>query len=133
MKAEKRVEVAIVMILRGGRVLIRRRLPDGAFASYWEFPGGKCEAGESAESCATREAREELGVDVKLTQRWAPLDYDYPDRCVRLHPFLGSILSGAPRPLGCSEIRWVETSALPSYSFPEANLPLLGRLWRQSG
>jgi len=133
MKVENRVEVAIVMIVRGGRVLIRRRLPDAPFASYWEFPGGKCEAGESPESCAAREVREELSVDVKLTQRWAPLDHDYPDRCVRLHPFLGTILSGVLRPLGCSEIRWVDKSALPSYSFPEANLPLLCRLWRQNG
>ena len=128
MNRGKPVDVAIAMIARAGKVLIRRRLPEGPFASLWEFPGGKCEAGESPESCAAREVREELGVELKITERWAPLDHPYPGWRVRLHPFRGTLLSGEPRALGCAELRWVENCALPSYVFPEASLPLVGRL-----
>jgi mutator protein MutT len=122
------VDVAIVILLRGRELLIARRPPGSHLAGHWEFPGGKCRAGEPPEACARREAQEELGVEVRITEGWKMLEYDYPGRRVRLHPFVGKIRSGEPRALGCSEIRWVKREDLTSYPFPEANAPLLKRL-----
>jgi len=124
------VRVAIVIIVRNREVLIGRRLSSVHLGRYWEFPGGKCEPGEGPESCALREAREELGVEVELTEGWAPLEHDYSDRRVRLYPFLGRIRSGVPRPLNCIELRWVDREVLSSYLFPEANGPILELLNR---
>jgi mutator protein MutT len=125
------VDVAIVILLRGSEVLIARRPPWGHLAGYWEFPGGKCRAGESPEACARREAREELGVEVEISEGWTMLSYDYPERRIGLHPFVGRVLSGEPMALGCSEVRWVKRGDLFAYPFPEANAPLLKRLTKK--
>lgn len=54
---------ASVALIRGDEVLlIRRALPP--YANLWTFPGGRMEAGETAEACARREVQEELGVTV---------------------------------------------------------------------
>jgi 8-oxo-dGTP diphosphatase len=54
-----------VVILRGGRVLLVRRAVAPARGA-WDVPGGFIERGETAEAAARREAREELGVDVRI-------------------------------------------------------------------
>jgi 8-oxo-dGTP diphosphatase len=122
------VDVAIVILVRDRELLIAQRSPGSHLAGNWEFPGGKCLPGELPEECARREAREELGVEVRIMEGWEMLEYAYDDRRVRLHPFVGEIRSGEPMALGCSEIRWVKRKDLVSYSFPEANAPLLKRL-----
>jgi ADP-ribose pyrophosphatase YjhB (NUDIX family) len=43
-------------------LLIQRARPPSA--GYWTLPGGRLEAGETAEECAAREIREELGLSV---------------------------------------------------------------------
>jgi 8-oxo-dGTP diphosphatase len=54
---------ASVALLRGGQVLLiqRARAP---WQGAWSLPGGRLEPGETAEDCAARELREELGLRV---------------------------------------------------------------------
>ena len=47
----------------GPELLLAQRPPGEALAGFWEFPGGKLEAGETALHAVVREVREELGVD----------------------------------------------------------------------
>ena len=61
----KRIDVAIAVVVEGGRVLICQRKEKDTFGGFWEFPGGKCEAGESLEQCLVREMREELAIVVE--------------------------------------------------------------------
>lgn len=60
------VHAALAVIERRGRYLICRRRQGDFLGGYWEFPGGKREPGESWEACVRREAREELGVVVRV-------------------------------------------------------------------
>lgn len=56
--------VDIIIELAGGIVLVRRRnAPHG-----WALPGGFIDRGESASTAARREAKEETGLDVELTE-----------------------------------------------------------------
>ena len=67
--------------------LLTSRPAGKAYAGYWEFPGGKVEAGESIEDALARELHEELGITIDLTQvqRWNVEVFDYPHALVRLH------------------------------------------------
>jgi 8-oxo-dGTP diphosphatase len=87
------VDVAVGVLIerdaagREGRFLLTSRPEGKAYAGYWEFPGGKLEAGESVEEALRRELHEELGIDIDVAsvQRWKEEIFDYPHALVRLH------------------------------------------------
>lgn len=82
----KVTEVAVgVMIQSDGRFLLAQRPAGKPYEGYWEFPGGKLEAGETVEAALARELHEELGLDVTQCARWRVLEHDYPHAYVRLH------------------------------------------------
>lgn len=80
------VDVAVgVLFDAQGRFLMTSR-PDGkVYAGYWEFPGGKLEAGETVEQALRRELQEELGICIADAQLWKTELIDYPHARVRLH------------------------------------------------
>lgn len=80
------VDVAVgVLIDAQGRFLMTSR-PDGkVYAGYWEFPGGKLEAGESVEAALRRELHEEIGITIGEAHPWQVELMDYPHARVRLH------------------------------------------------
>ena len=81
----KIVDVAVgVLIARHGDFLLTTRPPGKVYAGYWEFPGGKIEAGESVEQALRRELHEELGIDIAGATTWKTEVVDYPHALVRL-------------------------------------------------
>lgn len=58
------VRVVAAVVARGDRVLLCRRPAHKRHGGLWEFPGGKCEPGESDADAVRRELHEELGVAV---------------------------------------------------------------------
>ena len=80
------VDVAVgVLIDSEGRVLLTSRPEGKVYAGFWEFPGGKLEAGESVEQALRRELHEELGITIGPAQPWKVELMDYPHARVRLH------------------------------------------------
>ena len=71
------IEVAAGIIWRGKRFLASQRLSDKPLEGYWEFPGGKLEAGESPLDALKRELAEELGIGVRQAVFWKSLDHEY--------------------------------------------------------
>lgn len=79
-------EVAVgVLVAPDGQFLLTSRPAGKVYAGYWEFPGGKVEAGESVEQALARELHEELGIDIGPAQPWKTLVMDYPHARVRLN------------------------------------------------
>ena len=110
------IVVAAAIIERDGRFLVTRRQAGVHLAGHWEFPGGKCDAGESLAECLARELREELGVDAAVGDELLATTHDYADRRVELH-FLRCQLRGEPRPQLGQEMRWVARRELRRWSF----------------
>ncbi len=85
------VDVAVGVLVerdaqgREGRFLLTSRPEGKVYAGYWEFPGGKLEAGESVEQALRRELQEELGITIEAAHPWKELVMDYPHARVRLH------------------------------------------------
>lgn len=79
-------EVAVgILVDAQGRYLLTSRPPGKVYAGYWEFPGGKLEAGESVEQALRRELQEEIGVTIGPAMVWRQSLVDYPHALVRLN------------------------------------------------
>jgi mutator protein MutT len=117
------------VIERGGRFLVTRRLEGTHLPGYWEFPGGKCNPGETHEVCLARELREELGIDARIGAEIVTIEHAYPERTVRLH-FYRCEIAGDPRPLLNQEMRWVSRNEMRTLPFPEADRKLIELLTR---
>ena len=81
----KVVEVAVGVLLRpDGDFLLTSRPPGKVYEGYWEFPGGKLEAGETVEQALRRELHEEIGITIGAAHPWKVELVDYPHALVRL-------------------------------------------------
>ena len=87
----KAVDVAVGVLIEPdaqgheGRFLLTSRPEGKVYAGYWEFPGGKLEAGETVHHALARELHEELGITIGDSHPWQELVMDYPHARVRLH------------------------------------------------
>jgi mutator protein MutT len=127
-----RINVAAAVIQRGSAFLVTRRLEGTHLAGLWEFPGGKCDPGESLEACLAREMREELAVDVRVGARILAVTHHYPERSVALH-FYRCDLLGEPSPQLGQQIRWVPRAMLRDLPLPPADAELIDLLASEPG
>jgi 8-oxo-dGTP diphosphatase len=74
----KQIEVVAAIIQRDGRFFATQR-GYGDWKDWWEFPGGKIEAGETPEEALVREIREELSADIGIDKFLCTVEYDYPE------------------------------------------------------
>ena len=129
----RRVDVAIGVVRRGNQILICQRRSDDRFGGLWEFPGGKCHAGEEPQACLARELMEELAIEARIVRKLAVIHHDYPDLRVALHPFLCECDGKEPKPIASQQLKWVEAGEMTALRFPPANGALLKELSRDLG
>jgi 8-oxo-dGTP diphosphatase len=123
------VDVAAAVILRrDGRFLLAQRPPGKVYAGYWEFPGGKAEAGEPLAAALVRELHEELGIEVERAYPWIVDEYVYPHAHVRLHFFRVLDWRGEPHPREMQELWWAALGDLGVAPLLPANGPVLRAL-----
>lgn len=125
----EQVEAAVAVILRqDGQVLLAKR-PDGKpWAGWWEFPGGKIEAGEAPFHALQRELHEELGIEAVEATPWLVRTFSYPERTVTLRFFHVRAWQGEPDGREGQTIRWQYPSALEVSPMLPANAPVLQAL-----
>jgi mutator protein MutT len=116
-------------VRRADRYLVARRLKGTHLAGLWEFPGGKCEPGETHEACLERELDEELGVGVVIHRLLLSVRHVYDTREVELH-FFECDLVGEPHPRLGQELKWVARDELDQLEFPPADAELIEMLTR---
>ncbi len=82
----KVVDVAVGVLIRpDGQFLLTSRPAGKVYEGYWEFPGGKLEAGETVEQALRRELQEEIGITIGPAHPWRTELVDYPHALVRLN------------------------------------------------
>ena len=119
-------QVALAVIVRGRRLYIQQRPEQGHLGGLWEFPGGKCRAGEKPELAVVRECREELAVEVEVLARLARVGHAYCHFHIVLHVFVCRLRGSAPRPR--QPHAWIRAADLDKYPFPSANHKFFPRL-----
>jgi 8-oxo-dGTP diphosphatase len=112
----------------GTEFLLGQRAPDTFYAGFWEFPGGKLEAGETSLAALRRELGEELGIEVLRADPWLRRQHVYEHAHVRLDFFRVREWRGELRDHVHSALVWQRADALSVSPMLPANAPVLAAL-----
>ncbi len=101
------IDVAVGILMKSnGDVLMGQRPEGKPYSGYWEFPGGKVEAGESVLDALKREFAEEIGVQILSAEPWCGVEHVYPHAHVRLHFYISREWKGEPHGLEGQQLAW---------------------------
>ncbi|GGA74506.1 7,8-dihydro-8-oxoguanine-triphosphatase [Neiella marina] len=128
---DKQVHVAVGVIERNGHIFLTRRAAHQHQGNKWEFPGGKCEPGETVAQALARELSEELAITVHDCSPLLVVCHDYGDKQVKLDVHWVRDFDGEPQSQEGLEGRWVLASVLPDYDFPAANVAIVEQVVAQ--
>ena len=123
----KYIEVVAAIIRKGDKIFATQR-GYGEWKDWWEFPGGKMEAGETPEEALKREIREELSTDISADELLCTVEYDYPKFHLKMHCFLCSLLSEAMHLNEHEAAKWLAKEELDSVKWLPANLEVLEKI-----
>lgn len=125
----KIIDVAAAVIERpDGSFLLGQRAPDTFYPGYWEFPGGKVEAGETPRQALVRELHEELEIEVLRATPWIVREHVYEHAHVRLHFFRVPEWRGEIKDHVHAALEWQRPGAETVAPMLPANAPVLAAL-----
>ncbi len=122
------VAAAVVREGPGTKVLLTQRMKDHHLAGFWEFPGGKVEAGEDPEHAVVRECKEEIDLDLEVIDILEVAWHRYREKDVLLLFYDCRVQKGEVRHLGVADHAWVEPERLREYKLPPPDARLVGKL-----
>ena len=107
----KTIKVAAAVIIRDSRVFAVQR-GYGEYKDWWEFPGGKVEAGETSDKTIVREIKEELGTLISADKPLCTVEYDYPSFHLSMDCYLCTVLEGNLTLMEHEDARWLTPEEL---------------------
>lgn len=119
------IDVTCAIIKQTDKILATRRAHGMHLAGQWEFPGGKIEAGETAEECIVREIFEELNICIRPVKKLIPVEHHYSDKSIRLIPFICEILEGEILLAEHAEFKWVKPDEIKTLEWAAADRELI--------
>ena len=121
--------VAAVIHLKGKVICVRRGPNVQEFISdKWEFPGGKVEVGESREEALVREIREELSVDIEVSEFLMTVEHTYPDFHLTMHVFRCVLIQGEITLNEHVALKWLSVDELDQLDWAAADVPVVKSL-----
>ena len=123
----KTIRVAAAVIRDDNKIFATQR-GYGEFKDGWEFPGGKIEAGETAEEALVREIKEELDADIKVGELIDTVEYDYPDFHLSMDCFFCELLSREFVLKEHEAARWLSKEELDSVDWLPADVTLTDKI-----
>jgi len=116
----KTIEVVAAIIVDGDKIFATQR-GYGEWKDWWEFPGGKIDAGESPEEALRREIREELATEIEVGELLTTVEYDYPKFHLIMHCYMCKVLSGNLVLLEHEAAKWLKREELHSVKWLPAD------------
>ena len=123
----KTIRVVAAIIHKDGKIFATQR-GYGAYKDYWEFPGGKIEAGETPEQALIREIQEELATTIQVERFLTTVEYDYPEFHLSMDCFFCTIVQGELDLLEHESACWLSPDHLCDVNWLPADLLALDRL-----
>ena len=123
----KTIEVVAAIIRKGDKIFATER-GYGPWKDWWEFPGGKMEAGESPEEALVREIREELSADMAIDRFLHTIEWDYPEFHLTMHCVLCSLKGEALHLNEHEAARWLGKEELEEVRWLPADVQLLPQI-----
>ena len=123
----KTIEVVAAIIIKEGHVFATQR-GYGEWQGWWEFPGGKMEAGESPQEALRREIREELDAEISVGDFLETVEWDHPNFHLTMHCFVCSLLSESLRLNEHEAATWLTLDTLNSVKWLPADEILLDKI-----
>ena len=124
----KQIEVVAAIIHDAeGRIFATQR-GYGEWEGWWEFPGGKMEAGESPEEALRREIWEELETRIVIERMVTTVEWDYPKFHLTMHCYWCHVESGSLTQKEHEAARWLATDELESVKWLPADLQILEKI-----
>jgi 8-oxo-dGTP diphosphatase len=120
--------VAAVLSDLQGRVLLAQRSQGKHLPGMWEFPGGKCEAGEIPQDALRRELREELGIEVGSLERLIAVPWCYREKSIFLDVYRVLDYTGHAHGREGQALRWLSIDELAQVDIPAADRPVIAAL-----
>ncbi|MFU0824602.1 8-oxo-dGTP diphosphatase MutT [Clostridium sp.] len=123
----KNIEVAAAIMKHNNKIFITRR-SYGEFKDMWEFPGGKIEKGETQEEALIREIKEELELDIEISEYLTTIDYDYPNFHLTMHCFICDICGGELHLNAHNDAKWVTLDEVDNLRWIPADVLVVDKL-----
>ena len=123
----KQVEVVAAIIRKGDKIFATQR-GYGDFKDWWEFPGGKIEAGESPEAALAREIREELSAEISVDRFVCTVEHDYPKFHLTMHCYLCTLASEALHLNEHEAAKWLSFDELDSVMWLPADVKVIEKV-----
>ena len=123
----KQIEVVAAIIRKEDKIFATQR-GYGEWKDWWEFPGGKMEAGETPEEALVREIREELSTEIRVDELLCTVEYDYPAFHLTMHCYLCSLLTEALHLNEHEAAKWLGKDELDSVKWLPADLQIIEQI-----
>ncbi len=119
------IEVVGAVIIRDGLVLCVQRGPDGSLPGMWEFPGGKIEPDETAQSALVREISEELMCRVAVGEEVTTTIHEYDFGIIKLTTYYCELTEGTPQLVEHAAMTWQRPEELHHLDWAPADIPAI--------
>ena len=120
----KQIEVVAAIIRKEDKIFATQR-GYGEWKDWWEFPGGKMEAGETPEEALKREIQEELETEISVDEFLCTVEYDYPKFRLTMHCYWCHIESGSLTLNEHEAARWLTRDELGSVKWLPADVEVV--------
>ena len=127
----KRIEVVAAIIRDGDKIFATQR-GYGDYKDWWEFPGGKVEAGETPEEALVREIQEELNTTINVDRFLTTVDWDYPKFHLTMHCYLCTIAEGELTLLEHEAAKWLTMDTIDEVNWLPADVLVVEALKNES-